>query len=277
MKPTISVLMPAFNAAPYISESIQSILGQTLSNFELIIVDDGSTDLTWDIINKFALTDRRIQAHQNSKNLKIAKTRNLLIGFAQGSYIAWQDADDISISNRLARQYQFLENHPEVGIVGSSLEFFSDQGTLKIRTYATHDVTLRKNIFKFSPVAQPAAMIRKNILDVIGGYDQNLKQAEDLDMTFRIGQRAKFANIQDVLLRYRYHPLSVSNHNIYQNIIDTLRVRKKAITKYGYEMETTDKIAFFATYISALAARILPSDVILRLFNLLRTMISKTS
>jgi len=148
-KPLVSILMPAYNAEKYIGNSIESILNQTFKDFELIISDDASTDKTWDIIKKYKQKDGRIVVTRNAKNRYIAENRNRLIKLAKGKYIAWQDADDISDSNRIQKQYTFMEKNPKVGIVGGYLKFFDDRGVTGIRKYAENDKELRKNILQY--------------------------------------------------------------------------------------------------------------------------------
>ncbi|MBA4321165.1 MAG: glycosyl transferase, partial [Flavobacterium sp.] len=202
-EPKISVLMPAYNAEKYIAEAIESILNQTFKDFEFIIVDDCSTDKTWEIIQEYTKKDERIVALKNEKNLGIAGNRNKLIGMAKGKYIVWQDADDISFPERLNHQHCFMEENREVGICGGWLEFFDDSGKTSVRKYKTDDANIRKTIFRFSPVAQPGAIIRKKVIDEVGQYDLNYPPAEDLDMSFRIGKEYKFANLQEAVIKYR--------------------------------------------------------------------------
>jgi glycosyltransferase involved in cell wall biosynthesis len=184
--PKVSVLMAAYNTEKYIKDSIESILDQTFKDFELIILDDASKDSTWKIIKDYESKDSRVRVFQNEKNLTISPTRNKLIGLSTADYIAWQDADDISLPERLQKQYEYMLNNPKVGICGGSLQFFNDKENLSVRDYNEKDKDLRGKLFLQSPVSQPAAMIRKSILDKTGLFDVNLPQAEDLDLSFRI-------------------------------------------------------------------------------------------
>lgn len=211
ISPLVSVVMPAFNAEQYIQESIQSILSQSFSNLELIIIDDASTDNTVLVVSKMALNDSRIRLHQNQVNLGIAGNRNKGLSFATGKYLAWQDADDISESYRLGLQVHFMEKHPEVGMMGGSIQLFNDSGNLGVRRYPLLDKLIRQAIFKFSPIAQPAAMIRIDALKKVGSYDLDFPPAEDLDMTFRIGIHYQLANIPEVLVRYRVSAFSATS------------------------------------------------------------------
>ena len=185
--PKISVVIPAYNAEIYLSEAIESIINQTFKDFELIIIDDSSVDNSWEIIKKYSLQDNRIKIYRNEVNLGIAGNRNKGISLSSGEYLAWQDADDISIATRLERQVSFMEAHQEVGIVGGYLEIFRHNEILSERHYPLDDLSLRRCIFRYSPIAQPTAMIRAEAFKKVGVYDLSLPPAEDLDMTFRIG------------------------------------------------------------------------------------------
>ncbi len=265
-KPKISVVMPAFNAERYIDESIKSILDQTFQEFELIIIDDGSTDKTEQIIEEYAKRDGRIIVIKNKKNLGVAKCRNIGIDRAQGKYIAWQDADDLSMPIRLKEQYNYLESHLEVGIVGGYLNFISDDNkNLFVRKYPEADASLRKTIFLYSPVSQGVSMVRREILLKVGKYNDELTQAEDLDISFRIGTIAKFANVQKILLNCRFHEKSLSTNKMKENISCTLAVRKKALS-YGYKMNIKDRASFVMAWIIKFS----PPKFIFWVFNLLR-------
>ena len=264
--PKISVLMPAYNTEKYISEAIESILNQTFKDFEFIIIDDGSTDRTWDIIQEYEKKDDRIVALRNVKNLGIPTNRNKLVSMAKGKYIVWQDSDDISLPYRIEKQYNFMEKNPEIGICGGWLQIFNENNKLSIRKYASDDKNLRKNIFKYSPIAQPVSIIRKEILDKTNGYDKSLKQAEDLDMSFKIGTFSEFSNLQEVLLKYRFDNNSISKNKMKENIIYTLKVRKKAVKKYNYKMNVQDRSAFVITFL----IKFLPKNYIFFIFNRLR-------
>ncbi len=241
--PKVSVLMPAYNSEKYISEAIESILNQTFKDFEFIIIDDCSTDKTWNIIQKYEKQDSRITAVKNEKNMGIPINRNKLVSMAKGKYVVWQDSDDISVVNRIERQYAFMEKNPDVGICGGWLQFFNEKGVLALQKYERSDDKLRKKIFRYSPVSQGVAMIRKTVFDRVGKYDEHIKQAEDLDMTFRIGQYYSFANVQAILLRYRRHEYSITSARTKENVRATLSVRHSAYKKYNYKPAFLDLYA----------------------------------
>lgn len=266
--PRVSVIMPAYNVEKYIAESIESILGQTFEDFELIIIDDCSTDTTWEIICRYAGQDSRIIAIKNEQNLGISGNRNKGLGLAKGKYVAWQDADDISLSERIEKQYAFMETHADVGIVGGFLRFFSDDGhSSGIRRYCENDADLRKRIFRYSPVAQPASMIRKRCLDDIGGYDQRYSTAEDIDMSFRIGMKYKFANVQEVVLKYREHPNSATFTRLRQLELSTVEIRRKYSKEDGYHVAISDIIYNVLQFVSIF---IIPPRIKIWLFDKIR-------
>lgn len=265
----ISVLMPVYNAEKYVGQAIESILEQTFKNFELIIIDDASTDASYNVIQKYAKKDKRIKVFKNTHNQGIGANRNRLVKLASGKYIAWQDADDISLPTRLAKQYQFMENNPQVGICGAWIQFFNEEGDFAIRKYAAEDSNLRKTVFSYSPVAQPVAILRKEIFKNNNYfYDNTLSPVEDLDMSFKIGERWQFANLQEILLKYRQHSnnSSLQSKKLKDTIKKTLIVRKKYTTSSSYNYSFLDQIKQEITRLILL----LPSNLILKIFSLLR-------
>jgi len=265
--PIVSVIMPAYNAEKYIEKSIVSILEQTFKEYEFIIIDDCSKDETWTVICDFARKDSRIVALKNTLNLGIAGNRNKGVSLAKGKYVMWQDADDVSMPLRLENQYKFMESNEEVGIVGGFLEFFDDNGSTSIRKYAPDDKTLRKNIFRYSPVAQPAAMIRKTCLDEFGEYDLKYPPAEDLDMSFRIGTKYKFANLQEIVLKYRENLGSATFTRLKTIELNTIEIRRKYSKGYAYKMTCFDKLY---NLIQNISIYIIPTKMKIWLFNFIR-------
>jgi len=266
--PKISVVMPVYNAEAYLPEAIESILIQSLTDFEFIIVDDASTDNSYRIIEEFSKKDKRIIIIKNEKNLGIAQTRTKGTKYAKGKYIAVADADDISISTRFEKQYNYLEKHSDCGVVGGYIQLF-DSGTEKIigvRKYFEDDTNLRKRLFLYCPIAQPVCMIRKDVFNKIGYYDPKYPPAEDLDLWFRIGMKYKFANIQEILLKYRVHKQSATISKIQKMEAMTLEIRKKYSNGYGYSMTLFDKIynlVISMTYF-------VPYKIKIQIFNLIR-------
>ena len=258
--------MPAYNAEKYIGEAIESILNQTFKEFEFIIIDDCSTDGTWGIIQKYAAKDPRIVPLQNEKNLSISPTRNKLIGLSKGKYVVWQDADDISIPYRLEHQYKYMEEHLEVGISAGYLHYFNENGMGNIRKYAPDDTTLRSKIFRYSPCAQPAAIIRRECFKKVGLFPMASPVAEDLAMSFQIGTQYKFGNIQEVLIKYRETDTGVTYTKLRIMELYTIFLRYR-FAGNGYTMTLGDKVYTLVQYFSVF---LIPPKLKIMLFNLIR-------
>lgn len=266
--PKISVLMPAYNTEKYIAEAIESILNQTFKDFEFIIIDDCSIDRTWEIIQEYASKDDRIVALRNKKNLKLSGTLNKGIKIARGDYIARMDADDISFPNRLEKQLDFMEKHPEIGISGATMEIINEASSIiGKRKYHLTDSEIRKHIFKYSPFSHPLVIIRRSVLQKVGYYDPKYNPAEDYELYFRIGRCSKFGNLPDILLLYRIMPKSMTTGSTKKMELKTLAIRDRAVKEYGYKMTITDKLYWILQYFSVF---IIPAPIKIWLFNQLR-------
>ncbi|TVQ19765.1 MAG: glycosyltransferase family 2 protein [Leptolyngbya sp. DLM2.Bin15] len=212
--PTVSVVLPVYNAERYVAQSIESVLSQTFTDFELLIGDDCSSDRSLDIINHYAAQDARIQVIQNPENYGGGKTRNCLIAQAKGTYVAAMDADDISLPDRLALQVQFLEDHPEVVCLGGAHDLIDGDGRLLTRLHLPEqDEEIQSlALAGHGSICHPCAMIRRSVLKDLGGYDEAMISAQDLDLWLRLGERGQLANLPDAILKYRLHANSVSQN-----------------------------------------------------------------
>ena len=195
--------MPAHNAAPYIGEALDSILGQTCRDFELLVVDDGSTDETAQRVADRA--DARIRLIRLGTNRGRAAARNVALDNARGVYLAWMDADDIAVPRRLEKQLAFLESHSDVAVCGGWLQYFH-QSTALERFPRTPEDIRAATVFGTS-VVNGCSLLRLDAPRAHGlRYDPALDRAEDFafwgDLLLGAGQRA--ANLPEVLLHYRY-------------------------------------------------------------------------
>lgn len=267
--PLVSVIIPVFNAQDYLEASIGSILTQSYQNLEIIILDDASTDNSLAIINTVVNNDPRVQLVCNPTNLYIARNRNKGIGLAHGKYIVWQDADDVSDNQRIEKLVHLMEKNNKIGIAGSSLQVFDASGDKEVRRYSLDDASLRANIFKFSPVAQPSAIIRRECFDKLGLYDESTPPVEDLDMSFRIGTAYEFANLDESLIKYRLSSTNQTHKNMKKMIRVTLATRKKYSTGYGYKMRLSDRLAYSITW----ATLYLNPSFTYKLFNIARKVV----
>ena len=210
-KPKVSVIMPVYNQAEYLKQAIKSILNQTFQDFELIIINDGSTDQTADILNKFRRRDLRIKVfHQ--KNQGCTKSLNYGIKQARGEYIARQDADDVSLPERLQKQVEFLNKNKSIGLMGSFAQVIDKQGNKKKKILGkyTDDKDLRKNSFWSDRFCHSTIMVREELLKQINGYDENFVCSQDTDLYFRLMPHTQLANLSEILLFYREHGQSIS-------------------------------------------------------------------
>jgi glycosyltransferase involved in cell wall biosynthesis len=215
--PAISVVMPVYNGEKYLREAIDSILSQTYTDFEFIILNDGSTDKTEEIILSY--TDPRIVYVKNEDNLQIVKTLNKGIGIAKGKYIARMDADDISLPERFEKQFKFMEENPEVGVCGAWIETFGNQSLFW--QYPVNHNEIRISLLFYSCMGHPTVMIRNDFRDLLF-YDQNYNKAEDYELWQRLVRITKFHNLPFFLLKYRLH-LNQTDLSIQSSVANSLR------------------------------------------------------
>jgi hypothetical protein len=212
--PLISVLMPVFNAERYVAKAIASILEQTLGDFEFLIVNDGSTDRSLSILEKYAISDKRIRLISRP-NTGYVVALNEMLQLAEGEFIARMDADDIALPERFRRQVEFLRQHPEVVCVGGCHDLIDHKGRLLTHlVLPLHDRDIqREALAGHGSICHPCAMIRRSALLQVGGYDETLMPAEDLDLWLKLGELGQLANLSDAILQYRLHSQSVSEEN----------------------------------------------------------------
>jgi glycosyltransferase involved in cell wall biosynthesis len=206
--PCVSVLMPVYEGERYLDEAIQSILSQTFRDFELIVIDDGSTDGTPEIIERYRRADGRIRAFEQA-NHGLAATLNRGLELAQGDYVARMDQDDISFPERLAIQVAFMNAHQQVGICGTWIETF-DPFSHKVLRLPTDDATIRSCLLFESVLPHPSVIMRREVLSKAGlFYDEDCMHAEDYDLWVRASRRTVLANVPEVMLKYRLHSQQV--------------------------------------------------------------------
>jgi glycosyltransferase involved in cell wall biosynthesis len=239
-----SVVLPAYNAARFLRPAIESILAQTFEDFEFIILDDCSKDDTWALIQEYAARDARIVPLRNERNLNLANTLNRGIAASRGEYIIRMDHDDISVPRRIEKQVAFLDAHPEVGIVGGSMEIINEQDRrIGLREYHLTDEAIRKHIFLYSPFCHPATAIRRSVLERIGGYRHEFNPAEDYELYFRIGTCARFANLDEVVIRYRVvQGTSMTTGGTRRLERKTIEVRRQYARSGVYRMTWRDRL-----------------------------------
>jgi len=209
--PRVSILVSTYNGEKYLSQAIESLLNQSFTDFELIIVNDGSSDNSERVIRSF--DDDRVVYLRNAQNQGIAASQNKGLSVARGEYVALQDHDDISVAHRLHLQVEYLAAHPDIAMVGSSSLRIDAFGVLKSeRSAPLNDIDLKWYLMFGQPFVHTSLMVRRRIIEEIGGYsrDPEVRMCEDYDFTSRIGTRYKTANLELPLVYWREYSDSVT-------------------------------------------------------------------
>lgn len=240
--PAISVLMPVYNAGRFLKEATESILNQTYDDFEFIIVDDGSTDESLDLLERFAAQDKRIRLISRP-NTGHTIALNEMLGLARAPLIARMDADDVSRPDRFAIQVSFLEAHPEVLCVGGRHEYIDSKGRmLRQRLLPTDDATIQRRLLAGDVViCHPSVMMRRDAVEMAGGYDPAWKLAQDLDLWLKLGEIGKLANVPELILRYRLHETSVGSKSHAMQVSNLREICAHACKRRGVEVEFLNK------------------------------------
>lgn len=208
--PKVSVIMPAYNAEKYIKEAMESILSQTFRDFEFIVLNDCSRDETEAIIQSF--DDPRIVYVKNDRNMGVAGTLNRGLGMAEGQYIARMDADDISLPARLEKQVQYLDAHPDVAVLGTNVEIFDENGVISTGWSSTDPEQMKVDLLFSCGLAHPSVMMRKSVVQELGGYDLDFEGLEDYQLWCRVAKRHGVTTLPNLLFRYRVHSAQVTKN-----------------------------------------------------------------
>lgn len=225
--PRISVLMPAYNSEEYIGQAIESILNQTFSDFEFIIINDGSNDKTADVVRSY--NDKRIRFVDNPKNKGLVAVLNQGLDLCRGEYVARMDSDDISLPKRFEKQVAYMDKHPECSVLGTWFECFG-----KSDGVVQHPEHIKiMDILNDHHVGHPTVFIRKSVIDKYDfRYDKNYTHAEDFELWSRMVFVTEIHNLPEILLNYRWTDTNVSTvhaeeqrnvaRRVKQNVVDKL-------------------------------------------------------
>ena len=194
--------MPVFNSEKYLRESIESVLNQTFTNFELIIVNDGSTDKSVKIIDSY-LSDKRVVFINRVENKKLVHTLNEGLKFAKGRLIARMDADDISFPERFEKQFQFLQKNPKIMVVGSSYISFNDNNVKKLHCHPKNPIEIAYRFISNTYFCHPSVMFRTELITQMGEYEN--VEAEDFRFFSKIVNQYPCSNLDAPLIYYREH------------------------------------------------------------------------
>lgn len=209
----LSVVMSVYNGEKFLRESIESILGQSFGNFEFIIIDDGSTDKSADIISSYQ--DSRIRYIKNVKNIGLTRSLNIGLKMAKGEFIARQDADDVSYADRFLKQIKFLESNPNIALVGTGADFIDSEGKI----YASHIMPydpdkIKNSLLTYTCFFHGSVIFRRKCLDSVGYYRDKFVCTQDLDYWLRFSESYNLSNISEVLYQFRRTRSAVSHKKL---------------------------------------------------------------
>lgn len=228
--PRITVLMPVYNGEKYLHEAIGSILSQTFTDFEFLIIDDGSTDSSLEIVNSYE--DTRIRLVQNQTNLGLIVTLNNGLELARGEFIARMDADDISCPRRLEKQLLFMSSRSDVAVCGTAIKLFGKMNS-SIH-YPKNDQEIRAKMLFECPIAHPSVMLRRKVFIQEGlRYSELFTHAEDYDLWSRIPNKYRLANLNSIFLKHRVHDKQVSREYSMDQLKMSDAIRKRLLEDLG--------------------------------------------
>ncbi len=225
--PVVSVLLPVYNGAAHLRNSVRSILRQTYHNFELIVIDDGSNDGSSSVLDEF--DDSRLRFYAQ-RNRGLSYTLNRALRVSRGRYLARQDQDDIAFANRLEAQVAFLNRHPRVAVLGGAMVVIDKSGTPtgSLMRFPESNEAIQKVILSRSCIAHPTVVMRKDAVEAVGGYRKSVVDAEDYDLWLRLSERYELANLAKPVIYYRIHTSQMSLGHIEQQVLSTLAARVAA-------------------------------------------------
>ena len=210
--PRVSVLMSVYNGAAFLRQAVQSILAQTFTDFEFVVIDDGSTDESLAILQSYG--DARLRIVRNERNLGLTASLNRGLQEARGEFVARQDADDVSHPIRLEKQVAFLDQHPPIVIVGTQARYINAAGHASVSplwSKATTAEALRLQSLFDNPFFHTSVMFRRSVIhDQLGGYDPGFRTSQDFELWSRVLQQFDGANLSEALVDQRYHAHSIS-------------------------------------------------------------------
>ena len=244
--PLVTVLMPVYNGESYLCEAIESILQQSYTNFEFLILNDGSSDRSEEIIRSY--TDSRIRLINNATNMQLIATLNRGLDQAQGKYIVRMDADDISLPQRIERQVEWLEKNPEYGLVGSWFEDFNGTDTIRTIKYSSDDTHIRIRHLYQTHIAHPTAVLRKSVIDKHNlRFDPDFVHGEDYAFWVQMSAYCKLSNYPEMLVRKRDHPQNVSNKYAQIQSDTCARVKQEQFRQMGLDV-SRDEIELYTRF-----------------------------
>lgn len=242
--PLITVLMPCYNAMPFLTEALESIINQSYTNLEILCINDGSTDTTGEVLEKYAKNDDRIKVIHNEQNIKLIQTLNKGIDLAKGDYIARMDADDISMPNRIEVELKFMQEHPEIDILSTGSYNINEEGKIisKKIPRAHGSLACLYASFFYVPIGHPELLIKTSVLKNNKFlFEPHVLHTEDYELWARLLRKGyNLCNIDDVLLCFRINSQSVSRKYTKiqdENFVECAKRHYSEYLKFEYSSE----------------------------------------
>ncbi len=217
--PLVSVILATYNGSDYLSQAIESVLDQSLENFELFIVDDASTDVkVWEIIEKYKHQDSRIRSFRNEINKERSWSKNFGVQMTSGKYVAFLDDDDLWETTKLSKQLETIETSLGIGIVGTFAKFIDEvwKSLWETNHLKTSPVDIKNNILFTNQFIHSSVLIRREVFDNAGKFPVDMNLCEDYDLWFRVLRISEGINIPELLVKYRVRSASTTAKNIYR-------------------------------------------------------------
>jgi len=226
--PLVSVIIPVYNGAPFLAETIHSVQQSTFTDFEIILIDDGSKDASREMCQAFAKLYDNVRFHGFDENRGLGRVLNWGLENTRGTYICRINQDDEMTPDRIQKQVDFLNTHQDVVLVGSWLLVEDENGDRRINRFLKDDAEIKKSWLYLSPCWDASVMYRRDSAVQVGGYIQSFWPADDLHMWYRLGKVGKIANIQEPLVKIKFHTAaaSVKHHN--KHMVATYEVHRWA-------------------------------------------------
>jgi glycosyltransferase involved in cell wall biosynthesis len=242
-----SVILPVYNAGKYLNAAIESVLSQTFTNFELLLLDDGSTDGSLKQLEYYANLDSRCKVYSRA-NRGVAATLNEGLNLASSDIVIRMDQDDISRPERFEKQMRYMVEHPECVLIGSRAQLIDSEGLpiIVMGHCQTHEEIDAGLSWGGAFIFDPTIVVRKSAVLAVGGYRAEYEYAEDLDLFLRLAEVGRVANLPDVLVEYRQHPSSMSYARRdlqYQSILATTKDARRRRNLDMDEAEVAPQIA----------------------------------
>lgn len=228
--PFVSVLMPVYNPGHFLREAVDSVLAQHYPAFELIAIDDASSDGSFELLQAYATRDARVRVFRQPRNLGIVAARNRAFAEAnpEARYFAILDSDDVALPERLAQQVEFLEAHPDHALVGGQTLIIDHASRdIGIRRYPTTYAQICATIARYNPIAQPAVMLRKSMLEGPAPYSDAFPRCQDYELWLRLAARHPIANLEQPVIRYRISDTQGKRTQLRKTLLLTLALQRK--------------------------------------------------